>query len=181
MVRKNSVVMLGTAIAASLTMTGVMTSAAMAESVVRGHEGTLLSQSETGGVETIVRGEVLEMVGNRVRIRNLDTGEESFYRMTESQQIDAGLYESMLVELVVVEDEVISVMAWEEEEEMVTETMIEEEMVEETMVEETMVEETVVEETVVETTVVEEEMVETTTVREEVAPISNPAPVPALW
>jgi hypothetical protein len=44
-----------------------------------------------------------------------------------------------------------------------------------------MVEETMVEETVVETTVVEEEMVETTTVREEVAPISNPAPVPALW
>jgi hypothetical protein len=169
MVLKSGVVMIGAAVAATLAIAVP----AIADHGAHGHDDMLLSQTDMGGEEMIVRGEVLETIGNRIRVRDLDRGEEVFYNMTEQQQIDAGVYESMLIRLVVVGDDVVAATELNEEEAVVTESEVTEESVVETTV--------VQEEAVVETTIIEEEeaAVEPTPVAPATTP--QPAPVPALW
>lgn len=119
-----------------------------------------------------VSGTVVDIVGNRVRIRDAETEETTFYDIPRESQIEAGIEEGDVIEMVLVDDmvvaitgpggEYVQIVAVDEDvtEETVTTTETETEVVEETVVEEPVA----VEE--------ETEMVETT---------ETTAPVRALW
>ncbi len=152
--------------------------------VMANPETTPDSMLVSQGMEEEVRGTVLEMIGNRVRIRDHETGEAVFYDISESMQIDAGLQEGMEVVLVVMDEEVVAVREYIEDEDSIA---IEEEVGEESggvVVEREMEQGAgiiVVEQesttTVVETVVEEETVV----VEEETMVTPQSEPVRALW
>lgn len=136
----------------------------------------------------VVEGTVVDIVGNRVRVRPADGGAEEFYDINRETQVEAGLDEGSIIRLTLVDEEIVMVegpggqvqlaemMDMEMMEEMSeTEEVVEMEMetVERTVVEET----TVMEE---ETMMVEEEtmMMEE---EEAVVEMETPEPIRALW
>lgn len=173
----------GTMTEADMMTEEVMTEEAMTEEAMPAAEAETISQVDETAETTVVSGTVVDVVGNEVRVRDSETGETSFYDIPRESQIQAGIEEGTVIEMVLMDDMVVAVTGPGGESvqigEVDDETVVDEEIVEE----ETVVEEEVVttEETVTTETEVEEEPVVVQQETETVETTETTAPVRALW
>lgn len=155
----------------------VMSEDAMTEEAMPAAEAETISQVDETAETTVVSGTVVDIVGNEVRVRDSETGETAFYDIPRESQIQAGIAEGDVIEMVLMDDMVVAVTGPGGEAVQIGEVD------DETVVEETVVEEEVVttEETVTTETEVEEEPVVVQQETETVETTETPAPVRALW
>ncbi len=168
---------IGVAQPASADSHGMMTEAdLMTEEVMPAAEAETISQVDDTAESTVVSGTVVDIVGNQVRVRDSETGETAFYDIPRESQIQAGIEEGDVIEMVLMDDMVVAVSGPGGESVQITE-------VDETVVDEEVVEEEVVttEETITTETEVEEEPVVVQQETETVDTTETPAPVRALW